>query len=95
MAHIHNAILRGFNSIFQQAAHVKEEDKAAFIGYTLAWHRLVKSHHHDEEMELFPKVEQLLGTSGIWAETQTEHSELSLALPAANTTRPSFAIQMH
>jgi hemerythrin-like domain-containing protein len=81
MAHIHNAILRGYNSIYQQAAHVKEEDKAAFIGYALAWYRFVKSHHDDEEAELFPKVEQILGTKGVWDETHAEHGKsISLSL---------------
>jgi hypothetical protein len=84
MAHIHNAILRGYNSIYQQAAHVKEEDKAAFVGYALAWYRFVKSHHDDEEAELFPKVEEVLGTKGVWDETHAEHGKLislSFSLP--------------
>ncbi|KAH7092133.1 hypothetical protein FB567DRAFT_516565 [Paraphoma chrysanthemicola] len=75
MAHIHNAIFRGYNSIYQQAPYVQEADKAAFIGYALTWYRFVKSHHDDEEAELFPKVEEILGESGkdIWDETHEEH----------------------
>jgi hemerythrin-like domain-containing protein len=75
MAHIHNAILRGYNSIYQQGPHVQEADKPAFIGYALTWYRFVKSHHDDEEAELFPKVEEVLGESGkdIWDETHKEH----------------------
>jgi hemerythrin-like domain-containing protein len=75
MAHIHNAILRGYNSIYQQAPHVQEADKPAFIGYALTWYRFVKSHHDDEEAELFPKVEEVLSDSGkdIWEETHMEH----------------------
>jgi hemerythrin-like domain-containing protein len=73
MAHIHNAILRGYNSIYLQATHVTDEDKPEFIGYARTWFRFVKSHHDDEESGLFPAVEQVLGTKGIWDETRKEH----------------------
>lgn len=73
MAHIHNAILRGYNSIYLQAPHVTHEDKVDFIGYAQAWYRFVKSHHDDEESQLFPKVEEVVGTKGIWDETHKEH----------------------
>ena len=75
MAHIHNAILRGYNSIYLQAAQVKDEDKTAFIGYALAWYKFVKSHHDDEEAELFPKVADVLHSTDdqIWSETHKEH----------------------
>jgi hemerythrin-like domain-containing protein len=66
MAHIHNAILRGYNSIYLQAPHVEDADKAAFVGYAMTWYHFVKSHHEDEEAELFPKVEEVLGTKDIW-----------------------------
>ena len=75
MAHIHNAILRGYNSIYLQAAHIKEEDKSAFIGYALTWYKFVKSHHDDEEAELFPKVAEVLHTTDaeLWDATHKEH----------------------
>ncbi|KAH6625244.1 hypothetical protein C7974DRAFT_196764 [Boeremia exigua] len=75
MAHIHNAILRGYNSIFLQAPHVRNEDKEAFIGYALTWFKFVKSHHDDEEAELFPKVAEVLHgqDNEIWEETHKEH----------------------
>lgn len=73
MALLHNAILRGFNSIYLQAPYVKVEDYAAFVGYSLTWFRFVKSHHDDEEAELFPKVDDILKEEGIWNETHQEH----------------------
>jgi Hemerythrin HHE cation binding domain len=73
MALIHNAILRGFNSIYQQAPHVQPSDYASFIGYSLAWFHFVKSHHDDEEETLFPMVEKVIGKPGIWDETHAEH----------------------
>jgi len=72
MGLMHNAILRGYNSVYQQAKHVRDEDKAAFIGYALTWHKLVKSHHDDEEAELFTKVEELLGEK-VFEATHHEH----------------------
>jgi len=73
MALLHNAVLRGFNSVYLQAPHVLPQDYADFVGYSLAWYRLVKSHHDDEEAELFPKVEHVLNEKGIWDETLHEH----------------------
>jgi hypothetical protein len=73
MAHIHNAILRGYNSIYLQAPHISDADKPAFIGYALTWFRFVKSHHDSEENELFPKVEDVLHRNDIWGATHDEH----------------------
>ncbi|EFX04275.1 hypothetical protein CMQ_1203 [Grosmannia clavigera kw1407] len=82
MCLLHNAILRGYNSIFLQAAHIKEEDKADFIGYCLTWFRFVKSHHDDEEEVLFPKVADVLGDSSVWTQTHEEHESFLAGLGA-------------
>lgn len=73
MALLHNSIFRGYNSIYLQAPHVKDADKADFIGYCLTWFKFVKSHHDDEEETLFTKVEELLDDKDIFAETHKEH----------------------
>ncbi|CAJ2505243.1 Uu.00g126370.m01.CDS01 [Anthostomella pinea] len=73
MALLHNAILRGYNSISQQAPHIKPADKADFIGYSLTWHKFVKTHHDDEEATLFTKVEEVLDDKTLWEETHKEH----------------------
>ncbi|KAH8682286.1 hypothetical protein BX600DRAFT_39442 [Xylariales sp. PMI_506] len=73
MALLHNAILRGYNSIYQQASHVKQQDKSDFIGYCLTWFKFVKSHHDDEEQTLFVKVEELLDDKTVWTTTHHEH----------------------
>jgi hemerythrin len=93
MAHIHNAIFRGYNSIYLQSPHVKEEDKAAFIGYALTWYRFVKSHHDDEEAQLFPKVAQVLGGKDeeIWGETHKEHESFLPGLSEYATYLESLA----
>jgi hemerythrin-like domain-containing protein len=87
MAHIHNAILRGYNSIYIQAPYVTNEDKPEFIGYAQAWFRFVKSHHDDEELELFPKVEEVVGSKDIWNDTHKEHGAYSAFL---NTGSQSY-----
>ena len=73
MALAHNSIIRGFNSIYLQAAHVKDADKKNFVGYAKTWHHLVTSHSEDEEANLFPKIEELLGDKNIWTEAKQEH----------------------
>ncbi|KAI0026115.1 hypothetical protein F4780DRAFT_718553 [Xylariomycetidae sp. FL0641] len=73
MALLHNAIFRGYNSIYQQAPHVTPAEKGDFIGYSLTWHKFVKSHHDDEEASLFTKVEEVLNDKTIFEETHKEH----------------------
>lgn len=82
MCLLHNAILRGYNSIYHQAAHVADADKADFIGYCRTWFRFVKSHHDDEEAVLFSEVEQLLGDTAVWAATHEEHASFLPGLAA-------------
>ncbi|KAK7188445.1 hypothetical protein DPSP01_004637 [Paraphaeosphaeria sporulosa] len=73
MSHIHNAILRGYNSIYHQAPLISHEDKDDFIGYCLAWSKFVQSHHDSEEGELFPTIEDALGRKDLFEETHREH----------------------
>ena len=73
MALLHNSILRGYNSIYQQAPHLLDNDKADFIAYSLVWYKFVKSHHDDEEETLFTKIEELLKDKTVFEETHKEH----------------------
>lgn len=75
MCLLHNSIIRGFNSIYLQAPHVKEGDRSDFIGYALTWHKFVQSHHDDEEENLFTKVEEVLGDKEVFTETHAEHGK--------------------
>lgn len=72
MALLHNAVFRGYNSIYLQAPHVKDVEKDDFVGYCLTWFKFVKSHHDDEEQTLFPKVEALLDAN-VFEDTHKEH----------------------
>ncbi|KAF5253013.1 hypothetical protein FANTH_2100 [Fusarium anthophilum] len=91
MALLHNAIIRGFNSIYLQAPHVKDADKADFIGYSQTWFKFVKSHHDDEEDNLFPKVQELLGDEPVWDETHHEHESFLAPLAEFNTYLSNLA----
>lgn len=73
MALVHNAMIRGFNSIYQQAPYITEDLSSDFVGYSLTWASFVDSHHHDEEDNLFVKVSEVLDDKDIWAGTQKEH----------------------
>lgn len=77
MALLHNSIFRGFNSIYRQAPYVHEADKPDFVGYALTWFKFVKSHHDDEEQNLFTKIEDLLDDKTLFAETHKEHGMLA------------------
>ena len=74
----HNAIIRGFNSIYLQAPHIRDADKAAFVGYALTWYRFVHHHHTDEEAYLFPVVEEILKDKTIWQEALEEHGTMRI-----------------
>lgn len=73
MALLHNSILRGYNSIFNQIPYIQEEDKGDFVRYSLTWYKFVKSHHDDEQANLFTKIEGLLQDRGIFEESCQEH----------------------
>ncbi|KAG5290163.1 hemerythrin HHE cation binding domain-containing protein [Histoplasma ohiense] len=74
MALSHNAFIRGFNSIYQQASRLREPtDKSDFVGYCQAWIECVKTHHHYEETDLFPNINKAAGTTGLMADAVQEH----------------------
>ena len=72
----HNVIIRGYNSIYQQAPRVTAlADKKDFICYCLAWHRYVHDHHQYEETGLFPVIEQATGEKGVMDGEVEQHGE--------------------
>ncbi|GAB1310233.1 Iron-sulfur cluster repair protein DnrN [Madurella fahalii] len=74
MALSHNAFIRGFNTIYQQAPRVHNpSDKADFVGYCLAWVDCVATHHHYEETELFPNIDKAAGQKGLMDGAVNEH----------------------
>ncbi|KAH7165163.1 hypothetical protein EDB81DRAFT_865368 [Dactylonectria macrodidyma] len=79
MANLHNAIFRGYNSIYQQAPHVKVADKSDFLGYCKTWCKFVKTHAAEEERKLFPMAEDLLREE-VFKHTHEEHDAFVPAL---------------
>ncbi|KAK0721227.1 hypothetical protein B0T21DRAFT_337901 [Apiosordaria backusii] len=74
MALSHNAFIRGFNSIYQQAPRVTlPADKADFAGYSVAWADCVHMHHHYEETEFFPNLDKAAGQKGLMDGAVHEH----------------------
>lgn len=79
MALVHNAIINGYNSIYQQALSVKPTDYPDFISYSLAWHAMVTGHHDSEEEVLFPSLEAATGVQGLMDSDKAEHGKSSPA----------------
>lgn len=74
MALSHNAFIRGFNSIYQQAPRLRERaDKTDFAGYCIAWADCVATHHHYEETEFFPNIDRAAGRTGLMDGAVHEH----------------------
>jgi len=64
MAHLHNMVIRGLNSIYQQAPYVKkEQDVTDFLTFVGHWVDGLEHHHHTEEEKFFPDLEKLTGES--------------------------------
>jgi hypothetical protein len=74
----HNSLIRGYNGIYQQAPKISMRDYPDFIGYCLAWHRLVESHHYFEEIHFFPAIEKATGQKGVMDGEVEEHGSSSL-----------------
>lgn len=74
MALSHNSLIRGFNGIYQQAPRIGVSDYQDFIGYCLAWHRLVHEHHHYEEIHFFIAIEEATGQKGVMNNEVDQHA---------------------
>lgn len=78
MCVVHNVILRGYNSIYKQAQHVRPHDLRDFIGYSQAWVEMVLGHHHSEETVLFPMYAEAAGVPGLFDTDKNEHGKFLL-----------------
>ncbi|KAK2616543.1 hypothetical protein QQS21_000586 [Conoideocrella luteorostrata] len=74
MALSHNAFIRGFNTIYQQADRLQTPtDKLDFIGYCQSWIECVKTHHQYEETDLFPNINRAAGRTDLMEDAIHEH----------------------
>lgn len=78
MCVVHNALLRGLNSIYIQGPNIKPADFKDFIGYSLCWFYVVHEHHTSEEEQFFPEIEEAVGEKGIMESNVQEHSKQDL-----------------
>lgn len=76
----HNALIRGYNSIYQQAPRLSQSDYPDFIGYCLAWHRCIEQHHTHEEVHYFPAIEKATGHKGVMDGEAKEHASFHAGL---------------
>ncbi|KAI1184127.1 hypothetical protein F5B17DRAFT_447452 [Nemania serpens] len=73
MALSNNALIRGFNSIYQQAPHLSlDADKSDFVGYCISWAECVLTHYEYETCNLFLGIEKAARERGL----MNSHSSL-------------------
>lgn len=73
MAMVHNMIIRGLNSIYLQAPHIKPADEKSFGRYIVNWYNLVHSHHNGEETMFFPAIQRFTGVEGLMDANIEQH----------------------
>lgn len=81
MTHAHNTIIRGLNSILQQAPYVpiathaefKSDDVKDLLFYTQSWAKMVNHHHWVEETYIFPDIEKFVGKPGFMDGPKLQH----------------------
>jgi hypothetical protein len=73
MALVHNVMIRGLNSIYLQAPHIKPADEKSFCKYVALWWTTLHGHHSGEEAMFFPYVEKVTGVAGIMDTNIEQH----------------------
>jgi hemerythrin-like domain-containing protein len=74
MSMLHNHIIRGLNSIWQQAPFVQSEtDIKDFLQYCQLWVDHIHAHHNVEEDFFFPQLETLVGKPGCMEPNIAQH----------------------
>jgi hypothetical protein len=75
MAVLHNAFMRGFNSIYNQALEVQPKDYKPFLCYAQCIYETLDAHHLGEETKFFPWIEEATGVKGIMDVNITQHGK--------------------
>ncbi|GAM40557.1 hypothetical protein TCE0_039f12998 [Talaromyces pinophilus] len=91
MVLVHNVIIRGLNSIYKQALHVKSEDYADFIAYATCWCEFTDNHHNNEDESIFPTIEAQTGEKGIMDEDLEQHRAFIVGFRALKSYLDSVA----
>ncbi|KAF3764674.1 hypothetical protein M406DRAFT_356620 [Cryphonectria parasitica EP155] len=81
MVHVHNVVIRGLNTILQQAPYVKTSTDTAYsqkdvqdlLFYITSWVKMVEHHHDVEESFIFPEIEKLADRPGLMDDPKHQH----------------------
>ncbi|KAL6353028.1 hypothetical protein LRP88_13513 [Fusarium phalaenopsidis] len=77
MTLVHNLILRGINTIYNQAVNVgargTDKDKLDFANFAYQWGAMLSEHHDTEEKMVFPEIEKITGVPGLMGDSVAEH----------------------
>lgn len=71
----HHSLIRGYNSIYQQAPRITASDYPDFVGYCLARHRCVEEHRKHGEANYFPAIENATGVNGAMEEPSVREED--------------------
>lgn len=78
MSIVHNSLIRGINSVYNQCVNVSargsNKDKVDFANYAFQWTEWVHEHHNLEEESLFPQINELAGVPGLMDANVNEHA---------------------
>lgn len=74
MALAHNVLIRGLNSIYCQAPHVKPHDQMDFVGYAKNFVNVLTVHHDCEEEDFFVDCEKMSGEAGVMSTNVEQHA---------------------
>jgi len=90
MAVLHNAFMRGFNSIYNQALEVQPQDYKPFLCYAQCIYECIDVHHSGEETTFFPGIEEATGIKGIMDVNIAQHEVFHSGLHAYGDYIASF-----
>lgn len=97
MSHAHNVLIRGLNSIYQQAPYVrKPQDIKDFLFFCVAWVKTVEHHHDTEENTLFPALQKFTQRPDIMEVNMKQHEAFHPGLHrmleyATNTSSEAYS----
>ncbi len=77
MALVHNTFIRGINAIYLQCVNVGKrgtpKDQLDFANFARQWSKFINEHHHMEESDVFPGINEVCGVPGLMDTSVEEH----------------------
>ena len=94
MCVVHNALLRGLNSIVIQAPNIQAADYKDFIGYSFCWYSAIHEHHTSEEDQFFPEIEASVGEKSLLDGNIQQHSKHNSSIDIFLTKDISLSVEV-